>query len=62
VVNVVVGLSELRGKDMAHVELIVGGVIPPDDVGNLRAMGADSVFTPGTTRQKILDDIKSLFR
>ena len=28
--------------------IVVGGVIPPDDVPTLREMGAAAVFPPGT--------------
>ena len=38
-------LAELGGEDMM---IVVGGVIPPDDVPTLREMGAVAVFPPGT--------------
>ena len=31
-----------------HIELVVGGVIPPGDVTALTAAGAAAVFPPGT--------------
>ena len=31
-----------------HIELVVGGVIPPGDVAALTAAGAAAVFPPGT--------------
>ena len=54
-------IKELQQKDMGNVKVIIGGVIPPDDVKELKTIGADAVFTPGTPKQKILDVIKSLF-
>ena len=54
-------IKELRQNDLGHIKLIVGGVIPPDDVLQLKSMGAEAVFTPGTPKQKILDSINSLF-
>jgi methylmalonyl-CoA mutase C-terminal domain/subunit len=54
-------IEELQKKDMGHVKVVIGGVIPPDDVKELKTIGADAVFTPGTPKQKILDTIESLF-
>ncbi len=59
----VVGLSSLAAGHLAHVPelkaalkklgredvlLVVGGVIPPDDIETLKAMGVAAVFPPGT--------------
>ncbi len=38
-------LSELGRED---IMVVIGGVIPPDDVATLREMGAAEVFLPGT--------------
>ena len=38
-------LADLGGED---VMIVVGGVIPPDDVPTLLEMGAAAVFPPGT--------------
>ncbi|MCW2809316.1 MAG: methylmalonyl-CoA mutase subunit, partial [Marmoricola sp.] len=38
-------LADLGGED---VMIVVGGVIPPDDVPTLKEMGAAAVFGPGT--------------
>jgi len=54
-------IEELQKKDMGHVKVVIGGVIPPDDVKELKTIGADAVFTPGTPKQKILDTIEALF-
>ena len=32
----------------SHIELVVGGVIPPGDILALEAAGASAVFLPGT--------------
>jgi methylmalonyl-CoA mutase C-terminal domain/subunit len=53
-------IKELQQKSMSNVKVIVGGVIPPGDVNVLKAIGIDTVFTPGTPKQKILDVIESL--
>lgn len=54
-------LDELQRNDLDHVKVILGGVIPPDDVGKLRSMGVNAVFTPGTTKPEILNHIQSLW-
>jgi methylmalonyl-CoA mutase C-terminal domain/subunit len=54
-------MKELQQKDLGHVKVIIGGVIPPNDVKGLEAIGVSAVFTPGTQKQKILNVIESLF-
>ncbi|GAA4738263.1 methylmalonyl-CoA mutase [Modestobacter marinus] len=49
-------LAELGAED---VLVVVGGVIPPDDVPTLREMGAAAVFPPGTV---IADAAQDLLR
>ena len=39
-------LRLLRGAELAHVPLIVGGIIPEEDAARLRAMGVARVYTP----------------
>lgn len=53
-------IDRLREKKMGRVKVIFGGVIPPDDVEELDALGVEAVFTPGTPKGAILDRIKSL--
>ena len=38
----------LKGKAREDILIIVGGVIPPEDVKTLKDMGAKAVFPPGT--------------
>ncbi|MBO4275710.1 methylmalonyl-CoA mutase [Microbispora triticiradicis] len=38
----------LAGLGAADIMIVVGGVIPPGDVAELRAAGASSIFLPGT--------------
>ena len=40
--------AALGNKDRADIMIIVGGVIPPEDVDTLKNMGAKAVFPPGT--------------
>jgi len=54
-------LDELHRNDLGHVKVVLGGVIPPDDVGKLRSMGVNAVFTPGTSKDEILKHIQLLW-
>jgi methylmalonyl-CoA mutase len=40
--------NALRDRGRADMLVIVGGVVPPDDIAVLRQMGAAAVFPPGT--------------
>jgi len=56
-------LLELATKNNMHqLKFIVGGVIPPADVIELKKMGVSKVFTPGTTREVIVSNIHDLAR
>jgi methylmalonyl-CoA mutase C-terminal domain/subunit len=41
-----------------RVPILVGGVIPPEDVGKLREMGVYEVFLPGTPLSKVVEAFK----
>jgi len=65
-----VGLSVLSGAHMAlvprtlgllqqqgqgHVPVLIGGIIPDEDVPTLKQMGVAAVFGPGTSTQDVID-------
>lgn len=52
--------EEVGKREMDHVKLFIGGVIPPDDVAILKKMGVDAVFTPGERKEAILESIGNL--
>jgi len=54
-------LKELKKRDMGDKKVVIGGVMPPDDVDRLKSLGVDAVFTPGTRKDIILENIHSLF-
>jgi methylmalonyl-CoA mutase C-terminal domain/subunit len=54
-------LDLLRKNGLEDKKLIIGGVIPPDDVKALKAMGVSAIFTPGTMRDAILHKVNELF-
>ena len=73
----VVGLSILSGAHMALVPrvkqlldaeglddvlLLIGGIIPDEDVPKLREMGVSAVFGPGTNTQDIVAHIRAALR
>ena len=48
----------LRENDMEDVLVVVGGIIPDEDVERLREMGIQGVFGPGTRTDAIVDYIR----
>ena len=53
-------IEELEKRELGHLKIIMGGVIPPDDVATLKTLGVDLVFTPGTSRDQILSSTREL--
>jgi methylmalonyl-CoA mutase, C-terminal domain len=48
----------LRAQGLDDVVVLVGGIIPDDDVEPLHKMGVKGVFGPGTNTQDIIDFIR----
>ncbi len=48
----------LRAQGQGDVLVLVGGIIPDEDVAPLRAAGVAGVFGPGTNTQEIADFIR----
>jgi len=48
----------LKAHDMADVVVLVGGIIPDDDVAPLKALGVKGVFGPGTSTGEIVGFIR----
>lgn len=49
----------LREKNIDDVLVIGGGVIPDDDIAELKAAGIAGVFTPGTPTSETIEFIKN---
>ena len=49
-------------KNIKKIQLILGGVIPPEDVDELKRIGVALVFTPGTMRDTIIKGLEELFK
>ena len=50
----------MKEKGLNDVVLVVGGVIPPQDVPKLKEMGVDEVFLPGSSLKYVVESIKEL--
>lgn len=53
-------VQALRDAGLAHVAVVVGGIVPDPDVEILSAAGVARVFHPGATRDEIVGAIASL--
>ena len=49
----------LKEKDVHDIKVILGGIIPPPIMPELRALGIEGIFTPGTKISAIVDHINS---
>jgi len=47
----------LKEKGLEHVTVLVGGIIPDQDIPKLKAMGIVGVFLPGSPMREIVDFI-----
>jgi methylmalonyl-CoA mutase, C-terminal domain len=45
----------LHQEDATDIVVFGGGIIPPDDISELTAMGVARIFTPGATTREIVD-------
>ena len=48
----------LTEKDAADILVIAGGIIPNEDIRELKKIGIKEIFTPGTDTNKIVEFIK----
>jgi len=51
-------LDLLREKGMDDVIVVGGGIIPPEDMPALQAMGVKRVYGPGTSLEQIVQSIE----
>ncbi len=52
-------LHLLEERKMTDVLIIAGGIIPVEDIPELKNMGLKEIFTPGTDTRKIVEFIKA---
>jgi len=48
----------LKEQGAEDVVLTVGGTIPNDDIGELKELGVDQIFTPGASTDEIVEFIR----
>ena len=52
-------LDALRGLELTHIGVIVGGIISPADQRKLKEMGVDACFGSGTSIESIVEFLSS---
>ena len=55
-------LELLREKGGDDVAVFGGGIIPPEDIAALKALGVKEIFTPGTSTQDIVRFVREHIR
>lgn len=55
-------MGALAQAGLAHVAVVVGGIVPDADVELLGAAGVARVFHPGASRDEIVDGVAALAR
>jgi methylmalonyl-CoA mutase C-terminal domain/subunit len=50
-------VQQMKEKGLNDVVLVVGGVIPPQDIPKLKEIGVDEVFLPGSSLKEIAEKI-----
>jgi methylmalonyl-CoA mutase C-terminal domain/subunit len=55
-------LELLKEKGADDVAVFGGGIIPPEDIAALKAMGVKELFTPGTSTQDIIRFVREHIR
>jgi methylmalonyl-CoA mutase C-terminal domain/subunit len=53
-------LDLLKEQGQTDVQVIVGGIIPDEDVDQLKGMGVAAIFGPGTPTTEIVDVVNGL--
>ena len=54
-------MNRLKEDNLTDIHVVIGGVIPKDDISRLEGIGAKGVFPGGTRFKTIVDSIQSLF-
>ena len=55
-------LELLKEKGADDIAVFGGGIIPPEDIAALKAMGVKELFTPGTSTQDIIRFVREHIR
>lgn len=52
-------IEELKIRGVGDVVVFGGGIIPPDDIAELKQRGVSEIFTPGATTQEIVTWVRT---
>lgn len=55
-------LELLRANGQADVAVLIGGIIPTEDLPSLQAMGVAEAFGPGTSTQTVVEAVRQAAR
>jgi methylmalonyl-CoA mutase C-terminal domain/subunit len=53
-------IDALRDAGLAHIKVVVGGIVPTEDEPRLLAAGVSRVFHPGAARHEIITEVTRL--
>ena len=51
-------IAELTKRGVGDVVIFGGGIIPPEDIAELKQQGVREIFTPGATTQEIVEWVR----
>src|SRR5262247_1055123 len=54
-------VNELKKRDATDIIVFCGGIIPEDDIAELKKLGVAELFTPGTPLQEIVEWLRKKF-
>jgi methylmalonyl-CoA mutase C-terminal domain/subunit len=52
-------LDLLKERDATDITVFGGGIIPDEDIGELKRLGVAKIFTPGASTQQIADWVRT---
>ena len=55
-------MEELKARGVGNVIVFGGGIIPPEDIAELKQLGVREIFTPGATTQQIVEWVRDNVR
>jgi methylmalonyl-CoA mutase C-terminal domain/subunit len=53
-------LDSLKQREVEHIIVLGGGIIPEEDISKLLKMGVKRIFTPGSPTEDIVEYIRSV--
>jgi methylmalonyl-CoA mutase C-terminal domain/subunit len=53
-------LELMKAHDLHDVKLVLGGIIPDEDIPVLQQMGVSGIFGPGSDTQEIIEHIRKV--